>query len=368
MELGLLMLPIHPRDRAYQTVLQEDREAILLADELGFDQVWVGEHLTAKMQQIVSPLIFMATLIAETKNIKFAPAVLNLPHYHPGYVAAYAAMFDQLAQGRFILGIGTGSTATDFELFGTLEVEDRLAMTVEAIDTVLMLWNEDPPYEIQTEHWNTIVKEHCWEKFGLGEIAKPYQKPHPPIAISGMTPGSSSMRLAGERGWTGVSANFIPPVHVKTHWARYVEGCEKAGRTPDPKMWTVAKNIFVAETDAEAEDYVFNPDGSLARYFAYLRDVFVQYDFSFAMKTSPDLPDDALTDRYCLEAMVIHGSPKTVAEKLFAAREELGDFGTLLMAAHDWDDKAKCRRSLELMATEAMPMFREAIAKAQAAE
>jgi alkanesulfonate monooxygenase SsuD/methylene tetrahydromethanopterin reductase-like flavin-dependent oxidoreductase (luciferase family) len=368
MELGLFMMPIHRVERDYQTVLQEDREAILLADELGFDHVWVGEHTTAKTEQITSPLIFMATLISETKNIKFATGVINMPHHHPAYAAGHCAMFDHLAQGRFIMGIGTGGLVTDFELFGTLEIKDRLGMLREAMDMVLEIWDGEPPYDIRGKHWQVVVKDSCWPELGLGPMVKPYQKPHPPIAISAMSPNSSSMQLAGERGWRGISANFIPPIHVKTHWTRYVAGCEKAGRVPDPTDWIIAKSIFVADSDAEAEEYVFTPGGVLAHYFAYLRDQLVRNGLAGMFKTDPDMPDDALTDDYCIDAMVIHGSPKTVTEKLIAMREEIGDFGALLLTAHDWDDKAKWKRSMELMAREVMPDFRSAIGASQAAE
>jgi alkanesulfonate monooxygenase SsuD/methylene tetrahydromethanopterin reductase-like flavin-dependent oxidoreductase (luciferase family) len=47
---------------------------------------------------------------------------------------------------------------------------------------------------------------------------------------------------------------------VKTHWPKYVEGCERVGRKPDPANWRVAKSIFVADDDATARAYVADPD------------------------------------------------------------------------------------------------------------
>src|ERR1044072_7713968 len=105
MRLGMFMMPLHPADRAPAETLREDREAIILADKLGFYDAFVGEHLTEKSENVTNSFIFLATLIHATKNIKLATGTSNLSHSHPTLVAAHAAMFDHLAEGRFIFGI-----------------------------------------------------------------------------------------------------------------------------------------------------------------------------------------------------------------------------------------------------------------------
>ena len=370
MELGLFMMPIHRIGRDYDTVLQEDREVIIHADQLGFDHVWVGEHLSAQVEQVTSPLIFLATLIHETKQIKFAQGVFNLPHHHPANVAGYCAMFDHLAKGRFIMGIGTGGLPCDFELLETLEEKDRTGMLKESFDMIEALWTTDPPYSMRGKWWNTVIEQNNFPELGCGVVTKPYQKPYPKVAISAMSPNSSSMRLAGERGWMGISANFIPPVLVKTHWEQYVAGCEEAGHKPDPKNWIIAKSIFVAETDEAAREFTYTDDGPLKYYYCYLRDLLSKYDLAKMFKNDPDMPDEALTGDYCMDEMVICGSPRTVLEQLVALREAIGPFGQMLLVSHDWDmdSGAKWRRSMELMATEVMPAFRAATGMDKAAE
>src|SRR5262249_12899083 len=86
----------------------------------------------------------------------------------------------------------------------------------------------------------------------LGYIPRPYQKPHPPIALSLITPNSSSGKTAGERGWIPVSGQFFHKRYLRGHWEKYVEGCEAVGRRPDPDVWRVSRSILVTETDAEA--------------------------------------------------------------------------------------------------------------------
>ena len=102
----MLMMPLHRPEREFLTVQREDQEAIFLTDRLGFAEVYVGEYYSNKPEQITSPFVFLATLIDRTKQIKLGTGVINLPQQHPAIVAAHAAMFDQLAEGRFIFGIG----------------------------------------------------------------------------------------------------------------------------------------------------------------------------------------------------------------------------------------------------------------------
>ena len=111
----------------------------------------------------------------------------------------------------------------------------------------------------------------------------------------------------------------------------------------------------MTESDAEAEDYLADPDNALAFYFNYLRTVLLDADFGALLKDDPTMPDEAITTEYMLDAMVVAGSPRTVTEKLVAFREEVGDFGTLIATAHDWDDEVRWRRSMRLLADEVVP-------------
>src|SRR3954467_9550155 len=124
MRLGYFTMPVHPMHRDWSQTLQEDREAVILADELGFHDAFVGEHLTDKAENVTNSFIFLATLIHATKTIKLATGTSNLSQSHPTLIAAHAAMFDHLAKGRFIFGISPGALSSDAEALGMLQ-EDR---------------------------------------------------------------------------------------------------------------------------------------------------------------------------------------------------------------------------------------------------
>ena len=75
------------------------------------------------------------------------------------------------------------------------------------------------------------------------------------------------------------------------------------------------------------------------------------------MKQDPDMPDEAVDAEYIIDKIAVVGSVDTVTQRLQELYDDTGGFGTLLMIAHDWDDKDKMRRSMELMATEVIPQL-----------
>ncbi|HWA79951.1 MAG TPA: LLM class flavin-dependent oxidoreductase [Acetobacteraceae bacterium] len=367
MKLGLFMMPLHDPSRNYTDILKQDREAILLADQLGYDEAWVGEHYSCKTEPITSPLQFMATLIPITKRITFGTGVINLPQHHPAIIAGDVAMFDHLSEGRYIMGVGPGGLGSDFELFETFD-KDRTAMMTESVDIIHQIWASDPPYRIHGKFWNVVVDRETQLHLGIGPMLKPYQKPYPPLAVSAMSPKSSTARLAGERGWGMVSANFTPSSQVLSHWQAYCEGAEKAGRRPDRANWRVARSILCAETDAEAADYLANEKCSPGWYYAYLRDNLRTYKMTKIFKPYESMSDDELTVPHMLEMMVISGSPATVLDRLVALVDEIGWFGTLLLTHKDWDNPPLHRKSMQLLAERVFPRLGQHMQTRQAAE
>jgi len=357
-ELGMFTMPFHHPARDYTTILEEDREAIILADRLGFTEAFVGEHFSSWSERITSPLIFLASLIDRTRQIRLGTGVINMPQLHPGTVAAHVAMFDQLCRGRFIFGIGPGGLVSDFELFDVGQAELRPQMMLESIDTVLKLWTQDPPYRIDGRFWKIAVEQHIYPEFKVGYVPRPYQQPHPPIALSLLNPSSSSAKTAGERGWIPVSGNFFHRRYLRGHWEKYAEGCEQAGRRSDPDIWRVSRSVLVTESEAEAEDYLADPDSGLSFYYSFFLFSFTRLRKAlFMVKPDLDMPDEAVTVDAIKRGMIIAGSPRRVLDQLVALREETGHFGTLLMAGHDWDQPKLWRRSMELLATDVMPKF-----------
>ena len=203
-------------------------------------------------------------------------------------------MLDHMANGRFILGISPGGLLSDAEVFGNLDA-DRTAMFVEAIDHILAIWSGSPPYDLAGRFWTISTARTLIPELGQGTIAKPYQQPHPPIVVTAVAPFSKGVTAAAARGFDPISANFLQPKWVKTHWPNYVQGCRQAGREADPKNWRVAKSIFVADDAATARRYATDPAGP---YFFYYHSLFTKLERggrANLFKTDPAQPDSSLT-------------------------------------------------------------------------
>ena len=153
MKLGTFMMPLHPPSRIASETLLEDREAIILADRLGFSEAYVGEHVTDLAENVTSCLMFLSSLAFDTHQIKLGSGTINMPNGHPAAIAANVAMLDHMLKGRFIMGISPGGLASDAEVFGNFG-RDRLDMVVEAIDMVMAIWKGTAPYDLQGKYFN----------------------------------------------------------------------------------------------------------------------------------------------------------------------------------------------------------------------
>jgi alkanesulfonate monooxygenase SsuD/methylene tetrahydromethanopterin reductase-like flavin-dependent oxidoreductase (luciferase family) len=369
MRLGFFMMPVHPPARSFTDTLAEDAEKSLLADRLGFEELWLGEHFSATSEPIPSPLMFMAGLVPRTKNLTFATGVINLPNHHPVIVAAEVAQFDHMSRGRFMLGVGPGGLLSDFELFRHTDVALRNRKVVESVRIMRQIWSQDPPYDIDGEFWKVRLTENVVPDLGIGYMPKPYQAGGPPITLSLASPNSSSARTAAQQGWGIVSANIIPTYSVVSHWSIYSQACADMGKRPSGENWRVSRNVMVASSEAEAYDRTFG-DKSSSRYFwTYIRAALGGVGLLSLLKPRPEMSDEEATVEAIAEGCTLHGSPKTILDKLVAFRDEVGPFGTLLMTGLDWSgpNEAWERQAMQLMAQEVMPKFRQHV-MVQAAE
>ena len=367
MDLGFFTMPIHPVDKDWRTSLKEDREAFLLADELGFTEAYVGEHVTDAAENITSCAMFVASLAAATKNIRLGTGTVNMPNSHPAAVAAQVAMLDHMLDGRFNFGISPGGLASDAEVFGNLD-NDRAEMFLEGINMVLKIWESEAPYNIKGKYWNISTERTQMTDIGQGIMPKPPQRPHPPIVVTAVAPFSKGVTEAAARGWDPISANFLMPQWVKSHWPRYVEGCERVGRPADPANWRVAKSVFVADDLDTARRYATDPDSPYRFYYSQLFTKLKKHGRINLFKEYKDQPDDEVTLDHVCERLIIWGTPDKVAEEWLAFRDETGDFGTLLYAGKDWADPELAKRSMVLLAEQVKPAVDAASGPAQAAE
>jgi alkanesulfonate monooxygenase SsuD/methylene tetrahydromethanopterin reductase-like flavin-dependent oxidoreductase (luciferase family) len=323
-------------------------------DELGYKEAWIGEHFTAAWENIPAPDLFIAMALAMTKNIVLGTGVSCMPNHNPFMIAQRIAQLDHQAHGRFQWGVGSGGFPGDFEVFGFDPTTGaHRGMTRDAIDMVLQLWSDPKPGLYEHKYWRFTIPEPI-DEIGLQLHLKPYQKPHPPIGVAGVSPRSDTLVLAGERGWLPLSINLVPTHTLKTHWEAVQAGARQTGRTPDYRTWRIAREVYIAETTAEARREALT--GVLSRDFErYFLRLLSRMQMLSLLKTDPNMPDAEVTPEYLVDNIWIVGSPDEVAHRLRQLYQEVGGFGVLLAMAHEWQPREKWVRSMTLLAHEVMP-------------
>lgn len=363
MKTGMFLTPIHRLGRSYQEMYRLIEDTIIDIDRIGLEEVYLGEHFTAKPEPVSNPLQFYTGLIHRTKQIKLGTGVLNLPHHHPAKIAADAAMFDQMSNGRFIMGIGTGGLPSDFEIFKTME-SPRGEMMLESIRMIHQIWNSNPPYELEGKFWNFQVKDTVMQDLDLGKMPEPLQKPYPPVVVSSMMPESGLAGIAGENDWGFISANFVSKAILKTHSDSYRRGAEKAGRTYDLSNWRIVRTILVTETDEDAEKYFQNPDNNITAYYRFLHTQMSRMGMLTLFQPNLENPDPELSLERAMDEMVIAGSVNTVISKIEHLQGTVGEFGGLFLAYHDRDDAPELwMKSIQLYKNEVIPAISQKAVK-----
>ena len=148
MHLGLFTMPLHPPGADFTATLKADLDQIVRLDQLGYSEVWIGEHFTSEWENIPAPDLLIAQAIPLTEQIRLGTGVSCIPNHDPFVLAHRIAQLDHMAEGRFNWGVGTGSFPGDmqvFEYWGETPAVNNQSYTRAALDTILKLWTDPSP-------------------------------------------------------------------------------------------------------------------------------------------------------------------------------------------------------------------------------
>src|SRR5256885_16746883 len=261
MRLGYFAMPLHPPGADPATTMDGDLAQLATLDRLGYEEAWIGEHFTAQWENIPCPDLFIARALGMTKKMKLATGVSWLANPDPLMLAQRIAQLDQMARGRFYWGVGSGGFPGDFELFGVdPKSGEQRGITRAILDLILELWNDPKPGLYESKHWRFRIPEPQ-DDIGLSLHLRPYQRPHPPIGVAGVSAKSGALVLAGERGYIPMSINFVPPRILRSHWASVEDGAARTGRVAHRSSWRIARGVYVAVPNARAHRAA--PQGTL---------------------------------------------------------------------------------------------------------
>ena len=232
---GIRTLPgsAYPLAELYRDHLEE----AVLAEELGFDCVWVSEHHFSPDAWNPSPFTFLAAVAARTARVRLGTYVLLLPLHNPVRIAEDVAVLDNISRGRVDLGVGVGSSLAEFRSFG-IPLEGRLGRTFEALRVIERCF--------AGEEFSHAGKYYDFP--GVHLTTRPVQRPHPPILVAAM--GEQSVEWTARRGY-GMAAGA-----GRGH-ERYLAALRRHGRDPGSlPIASVPIRLHVAAAREEAWDDV----------------------------------------------------------------------------------------------------------------
>jgi alkanesulfonate monooxygenase SsuD/methylene tetrahydromethanopterin reductase-like flavin-dependent oxidoreductase (luciferase family) len=360
LRLGMFVMPVHDPSKPLAQCFDEDLELAVKCEELGFRDFWVGEHHSSSYENIVMPEIFLGKVLGITESIRIGAAPVCLQYHNPAHVASRLAFLDHLSHGRLNVCFGPGAVPSDMELYG-IQPKDVAARVTEAIDMILRIWTSDPPYRLEGQFWNVSLRDKVDPKVGMGGLHKPLQRPYPPTYVPSISRGAVGLQAAAGRGFRFISHHMVHPSVLVEQWKNYAQGAAAAGRAATADDWCVSRNIFVADSDAEARRFARR--NSLGKCVQYILDLTQRHS-----PTGLDMwkPNAQMTEAQCnldyfMSEVVIAGDPKSVTSQLLQLRERIGAFGTLVLVAHDWDDRERWLHSLELFARQVAPALNRAL-------
>jgi limonene 1,2-monooxygenase len=343
MKFSFFMMPIHDPRENPTLAFQRDVALVHLADKLGFDEFYIGEHHSGGWETMPAPEIALAFAAANAHRIRLGTSVLSAPFHHPFHVAERMCFLDHLTFGRAILGVGPCSLVTDKMLFG---MDDKVLypMLHEAIDVIVRLLESDEPISHKGQFWQ-------FENMRLQ--LRSYQQPRLPIALpSAGTP--QNLDLIGRHGMIWLSpAGRMGRGGLKRNeqWALVEQGAKAAGRVADRGNWRIVTNMYLAETREEAWADIRE---GLMRETEYMSSI----GFEGLAAAYPGQRFDEFTPESIVAARNwVVGTPDDAVRWIEGMVEETGGFGGVMLTASEWTSFEKISRSVELFARYVIPRF-----------
>lgn len=353
LRFGCFISPLHPPGEDPGMLFRRDLALVELADELNFDEFWIGEHHSAGWGTIGSPELFIAAAAERTRRITLATGVSTLPYHHPFTVADRAVQLDHQTRGRFVLGVGAGSVISDMHMLG-IPPDDTRRRTAESLEVVLALLRGE-----------TVSRETDWFRLVEGRLQlAPFGPSGLEVAVaSALSP--FGVRLAGSNGISAMS--YVAPPwgapragqglsldKLPGQWEHYAQAAAEAGRGADRAGWRLMVPVHVAGSREEALDDLY-PGWLHQREQLWVK--------TMGMPLTTHEVGARKAFEYTVDAGgIIAGSPQDCIASIEKLAQAAGGFGCLLLSVMDWAPSERTHRSLELFARFVAPHFRHSAA------
>lgn len=318
MRFGWLTLAMSPSPEEDGPRIDQIVAQACEAERLGFSDVWLTEHYFTGESVYCDSLMFAAALAMKTSKVRLGFAVVQTPFHHPVRLAVQLALLDNLSKGRIDVGIGKGTAYNEYEFVGHgLRSTDSRERMEEAVDILQRVWTESP-----------LDYEGRFHKLHVPAIRpKPVQQPGPPLWRSVISP--SSFRECGRLGMPILTAR-LPVERIRERWATYAAGIDEGGHDAATRARLLAqsalwRNVYVAESDAEAEDTLAGLLAETRAHMMHVREAHNPADFepeaaTLNSWTDPKVPASEAVP-FLLRTGCLYGSAKRVADQVAELRD-----------------------------------------------
>ncbi|MBI2964429.1 MAG: LLM class flavin-dependent oxidoreductase [Deltaproteobacteria bacterium] len=325
-----------PWHEPYQDMLR----CLPRAEELGYVSAFQVSHHVQKDGLCPGPLVALGAAAAVTRRMRVGTAVLLVPMYAPLKLAEDVAVLDNVANGRFVLGVAPGYVSEEFAAHGVPR-NQRVGRLEECLDLMTLAWREER-FSFEGRYYR--VPDACL-------TPKPVQKPHPPIWYGVSAAGS--IRRAARRRAVLVASPRHGIEELKEHFRIYEEAASEVGFRPPERP--VIRQVFVAETRRKAEEIAAPAVSYLYRELYGAKSAQgereLRTDDGRVITDRQQATYEALKGRYAI------GEPDSVYESLRNCVTELGATEIICWMHMPGIHGEDAMRSVELFAKEILPRF-----------
>lgn len=337
--LGLFTGQVPARsDRSFAREYADTLELVRLAEQIGFDSVWVSEHHGSSDGYLPSLLVMLAAFAAVTERIALGTGVVLTPLHDPIRLAEDVAVVDQLSGGRLRLGLGIGWREEEFRMFG-VPMAERGLRTEETVEILRRAWSGE----------RFSYGGHAYRYEDVRVTPPPAREGGPPIYLGGYA--DAAVRRAG-RIADGYITDDAGPDEVRDYLELAEEGAREAGRDPANLELILLQNAFVSRS---GDAWLAIREGVLHQLGAY-----------DAWAEGADTPaDDTLeipaTDEGEVRRSTPHGTPEEVAAALRPSLDAFADRPDVELVVrlhYPGMDLETAATAVELFGRDVMPKLR----------
>jgi len=232
----------------YNVDVEESLSFGIQAENLGYDSLWVEDHLMPWQLSCEKPTlegwVLLSILAEKTERIRLGTMVSNVLYRHPVILAKLAVMVDRVSNGRFTMGLGLGWYEDEAKAYGLPmpPLRTRIEMFEETVKLMKTLWTGKGKVSFKGKYFS--LENAPFEP-------KPVQKPHPPVIVG--TGGEKVMLKIVAREANGWNYGALSHKEVKHKLDVLRKYCREINRSFEELEKTFELYVFIGKTRDEAE-------------------------------------------------------------------------------------------------------------------